>query len=70
MANRSSHESAPCAVAMLIKTVQNLGLITPPRSGEHVVRFEMRRNHPLVLDGLYVSLCVPGGRFVRPGLIV
>jgi hypothetical protein len=26
--------------------------ITPPRSDGHGVRFEMRRNHPQVLDGL------------------
>ena len=34
------------------ETVQNLGVITPVRSDGHVVRFEMRRNHPQVLDGL------------------
>jgi hypothetical protein len=34
------------------ETVQNLGVITPSRSDGHVVRFEMRRNHPQVLDGL------------------
>ena len=44
------------------ETVQNLGVITPVRSDGHVVRFEMRRNHPQVLDGLFKAF---GRRMTR-----
>jgi hypothetical protein len=35
----------------------------PPRSIGHVVRFEMRRNHPQVMDGLSY-----GASDARPGV--